>query len=133
MTYGLPDWLTVLILTLALVSVVYDRLQSAPDPVDEAKQAYESGDITRQELERRLELHLDERNARIRAAVEQVNGVDPETSTAIAREFASIEAVAEADRAALAAVLESVPIGPEQYSGISTTDYYFHLALRGFL
>ncbi|WP_135823013.1 helix-hairpin-helix domain-containing protein [Halostella litorea] len=104
MTHGSPDWLTVFILALAAASVLYDHLQSDPDPVEQAKRAYENGDITRQELERRLELHLDERNARIRAAVEQVNGVGPATSKAIAREFASIEAVANADRAELEAV-----------------------------
>jgi len=98
------DWLTVFVLALAAGSVLYERLQTDPDPVEQAKQAYAAGDITRAELERRLELQLDERNARIRAAVEQVNGVGPATSAAIAREFASLGAVADADRDELAAV-----------------------------
>ncbi|MFC7216255.1 helix-hairpin-helix domain-containing protein [Saliphagus sp. GCM10025334] len=61
-------------------------------------------EIDTDELERRLEFDLDDRNDQIRAFVEDVNGVGPKTSKAIAREFASFEELRGADRERLESV-----------------------------
>lgn len=100
--YRDPSWLGLLLLlavvALTLASMVRQRLGSDPDPIDEAKAAFATGEIDAAEFDRRLEFHLDDRNDRIRAVVEDVNGVGEATSKAIAREFDSLEALRRADR-----------------------------------
>lgn len=106
--YRDPSWLDLLlvlvVVALTLASMVRQRLESDPDPIDEAKAAFAAGEIDAAEFDRRLEFHLDDRNDRIRAVVEDVNGVGPRTSKAIAREFDSLEDLRRADREDLEAV-----------------------------
>jgi len=95
-----------------IAAVNHDQDGSA---VENANAAYVRGEIDEQELERRLELALDPRAERIRETVEQVNGVGPATSAAIASEFESLESV----RAANPAELESVNgVGPDRAEAI---------------
>ncbi|WP_436346839.1 helix-hairpin-helix domain-containing protein [Natronorubrum sp. FCH18a] len=89
---------------LCLFSVLYDRLESDPDPLEELRDRYEAGDIDHAEYERQLEFLLDDRNDRIRHVVEDVNGVGEETSKAIAREFDSLDELRAADRERLVGV-----------------------------
>lgn len=100
--YRDPSWLDLLlvlaVVALTLASMVRQRLESDPDPIDEAKAAFAAGEIDAAEFDRRLEFHLDDRNDRIRAVVEDVNGVGDTTSKAIAREFDSLEDLRRADR-----------------------------------
>ena len=75
-----------------------------PDPVDEATRAYENGEIDLEEYEARLEFHLDNRNEKIRTVVEDVNGLGPQTSMEIAREFDSLDELRGADQEELESV-----------------------------
>jgi ribosomal protein S13 len=61
--------------------------------VEGAQRLYANGEITLDELNRRLDLLLDDEADRIRQAVEQVRGVGPETSAAIAYDFRTLQAV----------------------------------------
>lgn len=61
------------------------------DEVEREQRLYATGAITMEEFERRVELILDERANRIRAAVEEVGGIGPELSTNVALEFDSLE------------------------------------------
>lgn len=105
--YGDPQPLVVgLILAAATVSMLRDRLEEylELDPVEQAKRKYARDEISEAEFHRRLELHLDERNDRIRTAVEEIDGVGPATSEAIALQFESLDELADADRDDLEAV-----------------------------
>jgi NAD-dependent DNA ligase len=53
-------------------------------------------EITLQELERRVELEVDQEATRIREAVEPVNDVGPATSAAIAENFDTLEEIRQA-------------------------------------
>lgn len=61
--------------------------------VETAQRLYAEGEITLDELNRRLDLLLDDEADRIRQAVEEVRGVGPETSAAIAYDFGTLQAV----------------------------------------
>jgi ERCC4-type nuclease len=110
MTYGTPDWFTVAIFLLAIGATLYDKATERFGPSEherelaEARSAYESGEITLAEYERRAEFLVDDRNERIRAVVEEINGIGDSRGKAIAREFASVDAVATASREELTAV-----------------------------
>lgn len=69
-----------------------------------AKREYAEGNITIHEFEARAEVILDEEAQRIRDVVEEVNGVGPETSTAIALAFDSRADVERADHEDLEAI-----------------------------
>ncbi|MFC7216482.1 helix-hairpin-helix domain-containing protein [Saliphagus sp. GCM10025334] len=93
-----------LVLGFVAVATVRNRLSSPQTPVEEAREAYARGEIDADELERRLEFHLDSRNDQIRAFVEDVNNVGPKTSKAIAEEFDSLAELRGADRDRLESV-----------------------------
>ncbi|APX00184.1 hypothetical protein CHINAEXTREME_20440 (plasmid) [Halobiforma lacisalsi AJ5] len=99
----LPLWF-VLAVAVVLASYAKDYFESDPDPVAQARQAYAAGEIDHAEYERRLEFHLDDRNERIRAVVEDVSGVGEEISEAIAREYDSLDDLRESDRERLEGV-----------------------------
>jgi len=61
--------------------------------VEATQRLYAQGEITLDELNRRLDVLLDPEAERIREAVEEVRGVGPETSAAIATEFGTLQAV----------------------------------------
>jgi ribosomal protein S13 len=61
--------------------------------VEATQRLYAEGEITLDELNRRLDLLLDDEADRIRQAVEEVRGVGPETSAAIAYDFGTLQAV----------------------------------------
>jgi ERCC4-type nuclease len=99
--YGDPDpFVLVIILVLAAVSLLKDRAEAylEPDPLEQAKREYAREEISEAEFHRRLELHLDERNDRIRTAVEEIDGIGPATSEPIALRFDSLDDLADADR-----------------------------------
>lgn len=105
------------VLAAVAVATLRDRLTSdpGPDPVAEARDQYAAGEIDHAEFERRLAFHLDDRNARIRAVVEDVNDVGPQTSKAIAREYDSLDGLRATDRERL----ESVPgVGTETAAAV---------------
>jgi NAD-dependent DNA ligase len=87
------------IVLMIVLAVVDERLadrRDDRDDVDEAHAAYVAGEIDERELEQRLEIAVDPEADRIRAAVEDVSGVGPARSAAIAREFETIGAVRDA-------------------------------------
>lgn len=104
---------------LALLAVGYGLLRGAgaardrweqwraddPDPLEQVHEAYETGEIDEQELDRQLDLLMDESNQRIREAVEQVEGVGETRAKEIAVSFRSLGHLARADRERL----EQVP------------------------
>jgi ERCC4-type nuclease len=110
MTYGTPDWFTVAIFLLAVGAALHGKYKERFGPSERerelaaARSAYESGEITLAEYERRAEFLVDDRNERIRAVVEEINGIGDARGKAIAREFASVDAVATASREELMAV-----------------------------
>lgn len=110
------DVVSLVVLSSLVLAVAVSKWQSAPDdPISEARRAYVSGDISLDELERRLDLELDEEAQRIRAEVDPVNGVGPSKSAAIATRYGSLEAL----RAAPAEDLEAINgIGPSTSSAI---------------
>jgi hypothetical protein len=71
---------------------------SADRDLEQARDLYVTGEIPHSEFERRVELILDDDAQQIRQAVEEVSGVGPETSAAIAAEFRNVEAVEQAPR-----------------------------------
>ena len=73
-------------------------------PVEQAKQDYCEGRIDADEFERRLQLHLDDRNEQIRAAVLPVANVGDDTADALAREFESIDELRRADQEDVTAI-----------------------------
>ena len=93
-----------LVVVAAVVIYARERLASDPDPLAQARAAYADGRIDHAEYERRVAFHVDDRNDRIRAVVERVNGVGPATSKAIAREYASLEDLRDSDRERLEGV-----------------------------
>ena len=98
--YGDPDPLLLAgILTLLCSSMLWERVKEyrEPDPLEKAKRQYARDEISEAEFHRRLELHLDERNNRIRTAVEEIDGVGPETSEAIALRYSSLDELADSD------------------------------------
>ena len=110
MTYGAFHWFMVAVLALAVGAELYDKLADWIGPSErerelaEARSAYESGEITLAEYERRAEFLVDDRNERIRAVVGEINGIGDSRGKAIAREFASVDDVAAASRKELTAV-----------------------------
>lgn len=104
-----PLWF-LLAVAVVVASYAKEYRSSDPDPVAQARQAYADGEIDHAEYERRLEFHLDDRNARIRTVVEDINGVGAVTSKAIAREYDSLADLRQSDRDRL----ESVPGVGEQ-------------------
>jgi ERCC4-type nuclease len=91
------------VLVLILVAVTYAHDYFSEDKHGEyspeaAKNAYVDGEISLAEMERRLDLALDEQAAEVRESVERVNGIGPDTSAAIAAEFSSLSELQEASR-----------------------------------
>ncbi|MFD1527330.1 MULTISPECIES: helix-hairpin-helix domain-containing protein [Halobacteriales] len=103
-------WELGLIAAIILAASVRDRLESDPDPIEEAKRLYAEGMIDEPELERRIEEAVDDDHEAIRLVVEDVNGVSDSRSKAIAREYDSLDELRASDREKL----EGVPgIGEE--------------------
>ncbi|PCR88615.1 helix-hairpin-helix domain-containing protein [Natrinema ejinorense] len=94
------ETLTFLVIVAVIAAAsVRDRLSSDnQDPIADVHDQFAAGEIDELELERRLEFHVDDRNEKIRAVVEDVNGVGKATSKAIAREFDSLDALRAADQ-----------------------------------
>ncbi|WP_226023229.1 helix-hairpin-helix domain-containing protein [Halomicrobium salinisoli] len=92
-------------------------LEDLDDPrtVEEIRLAYARGELTEDEMERRLEVAVDPRTKTIRAAVEPVSGIGPEIAINIAAEFESERDLQEASREDL----EEVPqVGPKRAEAI---------------
>ena len=87
-----------LIAAIILAATVRNRFSSDEDAVDEAKRLYAEGVIDEAELERRIEEAVDDEFEQIRLVVEDVNGVGPATSKAIAREYDSLDDLRASDR-----------------------------------
>lgn len=68
-----------------------------PSPIDEAHQAYYEGQIDEDELERRLEILVDDRAQTIRDMADDTDGVGEELSRDLAREFETVEDLVGAD------------------------------------
>jgi len=98
--YGSLDWVSAVLLLVIGVAMLYDRV--SPDDPDEntveaAREAYVAGEIDEAEFERRVETLLDPETERIRAAVTPIQGIGPELSLAVAREFDSLEELRDAN------------------------------------
>ncbi|SDL09269.1 helix-hairpin-helix domain-containing protein [Natronorubrum texcoconense] len=99
------DFAVILVMTgVVAYTIARDRLSTEQTPVEAAKEAFAAGEIDESEFERRLEFHLDDRNDELRVVVEQVNGVGPATSEAIAREYESLDELRASDRERLEGV-----------------------------
>ncbi len=68
------------------------------DDLASARDLYVTGEIPLSEFERRVEMILDDDAQQIRAVVEEVHGVGPETSAAIASRFPDVDALEVAPR-----------------------------------
>ena len=86
------------IIAIILAATIRNRLSSDEDAVAEAKRLYAEGVIDESELERRIEEAVDDEFDQIRLVVEDVNGVGPATSKAIAREYDSLDELRMSDR-----------------------------------
>ena len=75
-----------------------------PRGPDEIRAAYAHGRITESEMERRLLVALDEDRQTLRASVEAVSGIGPDTSWSVAERMHSEQQVAEADLDELEAI-----------------------------
>lgn len=88
------------VIALAAGAAVYDRVRAwrrvEPGTVASVKRQYRRGGIDERELERRLDVVADPEAARIREAVERINGIGESTSWDIASEFDTLDAVREA-------------------------------------
>jgi len=93
-----------LIAAIILAASIRNRLASDEDPVAEAKRLYQEGQIDEPELERRLAEAVDDEFDRIRLVVEDVHGVGPATSKAIAREYDSLDGLRASERERLESV-----------------------------
>jgi ERCC4-type nuclease len=102
----LDPFLVAVVGAVVLILRVYERIQEyrEPGPVEEAKRAYARDDISEAEFHRQLELHLDERNDRIRTAIEEIDGIGLAKSEAVALQFESLDDLADADREELEAI-----------------------------
>lgn len=76
---------------LALIATAEPFTSAPPTELEEAEHAYVEGDISLEEFESRVELILDQRAREVREVVEEVGGVGPATSAAIADEFGTVE------------------------------------------
>jgi len=92
------------VLTIILAVAALEVRGEELTPVDQSHRDYEAGRIDEQELEHRLDFHLDNRNETIRKVVEQVSNVGEETSADIAREFDSLDELRRADQEDLTAI-----------------------------
>ena len=102
-----PDILSLFVVAALVVFSVYDRYQKWAEPTEEEqlRQAYADGKIGEQELERRLEFHLDDRNAEIvRWLDDNVSGVAETKGKALAKRFDSLDALRRADHDELTAI-----------------------------
>jgi ERCC4-type nuclease len=70
--------------------------ETGHDDAEAARHAYVNGDITEAEMERRLELALDEERQELRRRTEEVSGVGPDTSAALAHEYRTVTELADA-------------------------------------
>jgi len=69
-----------------------------PTELERAKELYRDGRITHDELERRLDLILDEDAQRIMSTVEEIAGVGPELASTLALEYGSERELATATK-----------------------------------
>jgi len=81
------------------INRLVDRLDTddEPTPIDGVHQQYINGDIDERELERRLEVLVDDRAATIRDMADDVDGIGEELSRDLAREFDSVAELQGAD------------------------------------
>jgi ERCC4-type nuclease len=111
MTYGPPDWFTVLVLVFVAGVYVYDRVDDyfSEDIPEEGTSEYvawlySTGEIPEEEMERRIgELECPE-NEKIRTVVEQVPRVGEDTSLEVAMHFDTFAEFQAADEDELAEV-----------------------------
>jgi len=68
------------------------------DPVEDLKRDYEKGRITLDEFEDRVELHLDDRAQDTCQRLERIDGIGPDTSATIARQYRTLDELRDATR-----------------------------------
>lgn len=87
------------IVVLAAIAVtVRDHLEDDLEPEEREQRRYARGEISLDELDRRLEVLADPEARRIRESVERISGIGEATSWTIAERFSSLEALRRADR-----------------------------------
>lgn len=101
MLEAIVDLVWLLALLALLVVSYWNRGDDDGDPVEAAHQAYAEGEIDEAELERRIEIAIDEDAQQLRETVEQVAGIGPAHSLTLAQEFDSLDELRRADRADL--------------------------------
>lgn len=111
-----PATLALLLLVYAYLRIQERRASEPDDDLAEARRQYVEGEIDLREFEQRAELHLDPRADELREVVEQVNGVGPATSAAVARKFESVEQLREASPSELEHVNG---VGPDRAEAIN--------------
>lgn len=94
----------------------------AEDPVSAAQAAYVDGQIDEHQLERRLEVAVDERAQAMREELERINGVGPQTSRRLVREYRSWWALRNADREELLAIHDVGPSTADAVLAFVETD-----------
>ncbi|WP_018259353.1 helix-hairpin-helix domain-containing protein [Halomicrobium katesii] len=101
-------WLVVAVIwAVAAITAEYDLLlrvadrldppELEPSPIDEAHEAYFQDRIDEDELERRLEILVDDRAKTIRDMADDTDGIGEEFSRDLAREFETVAELQGAD------------------------------------
>lgn len=75
---------------------IHHRLSKSSE-ADGVREAYRRGEITLDEMERRLDLLMDDEAARIREVVEPISGIGDDTSWSIAERYDSVNDLRRAD------------------------------------
>ncbi|OLZ39084.1 hypothetical protein A6E15_19160 [Natrinema saccharevitans] len=97
--YGEPSLFELVVASIILAGTARTYLErDEEDPADEARRLYQEGLIDELEFERRIGEAVDDEFEKIRLVVEDINGVGPKTSKAIAREYTTIEDLRGTDR-----------------------------------
>jgi predicted flap endonuclease-1-like 5' DNA nuclease len=102
-------WVLAGIGALWVGSQVYERMAHAVesneiDAVEDLKRDYEEGRITLAEFEDRVELYLDDRAQETRQRLERIDGIGPDTSATIARQYRTLDELRDATRDDLEAI-----------------------------
>lgn len=90
-----------------------DRGDDVDDDLEELKRKYVFGEIDDVEFEWKVGLALDEDAREVRAVLEDVPGVGPETSASIAQEFGTVDELESASREDLEEVFGVGPASSE--------------------
>jgi len=95
-----PDWFSLVVVAAVAVWYLYDWYSDdppEPDTLEHAQMLYEQSEISLCEFERRVDIYEDPEAAKIRSALEQINGIDTATSFTVAEHYDTLRQLRNAD------------------------------------